>query len=140
MVDLGDVARGEPVERVAVRRMIRLDADRVEKPQGRAGVEPGAGAVERADHLDPHVLAAAVLARPGQQHERPVRELEHERAGVDVAVLLGEVDRPHRARGVHRLHLGGRDPADHVEVVDQLVAEHPSRAGDVLLAGRLVIV
>ena len=35
-----DVAGGEAVERARVRRVVRLDADRVEEPKRRAGVEP----------------------------------------------------------------------------------------------------
>ena len=104
---------------------------------GPALVHPGGDAVLRAVDLEPHVVAAAVVAGVGDDAEGAVREGHDRGGGVGVVVVLEELRALVGAGGVDLDGLLAGDEPDDVEVVHPAVAVHPAGHRHVLRRRRL---
>ena len=109
----------------------------LQRPDRPALVHTGGDAVLRAVHLEPDVVAAAVVAGVGDDAEGAVREGHDRGGGVGVVVLLEELGALIGAGGVDLDGLLARDEPDDVEVVHAAVAVHPAGHRHVRLGRRL---
>ena len=93
---------------------------------GQPSSTPAATLSLRAVDLEPHVVAAAVVAGVGDDAEGAVREGHDGGGGVGVVVRAEEVRALVAAGGVDLDGVLPADPADDVEVVHPAVAVHPA--------------